>query len=126
MSTHNQLQEAHFELKLWINELLFFKQEIGLYENYLGGLANKNTSNEMFAQLEHFQNQFIRQKEVNDELRHELKAHENHLEALSELNSGDAEGQHHHSLKEKVSIFKKIYGELKEDFYRFAATWDKK
>ena len=32
------------------------------------------------AELEHFQNQYIRQREVIDVLRHDIKQHENFLE----------------------------------------------
>lgn len=121
------LTDLYFEQKVWVNELIFFKEEIKLFESRLEEVARKNTDKEMFRHLEHFQNQFIRQKEVIDELKHDIKAHENELEAFAK--SHDEIAFEHtrfadqSALREEVAIFKKLYGELKHDFMRFLVRW---
>ncbi|MBD0296390.1 MAG: hypothetical protein ICV84_14515, partial [Flavisolibacter sp.] len=45
-------------------------------------LLKKNNKKEVAAQVEHFQNQFIRHKEVIDELKHNLGVAERQLKAF--------------------------------------------
>ena len=77
-------------------------------------------------QIEHFQNQYIRQTEVIDELRHSVKQHENALEKQAR---DFAFGNDHHyyeehsGLKEEVEQFRKIYTELRKEFMRFHSRW---
>jgi hypothetical protein len=73
----------------------------------------------IMAKVEQFQNRFIRQREVLDELRHEIKQHENHLEQMDQPN-------HlllltHISLREEFNRFYDLYIELERDFDEFLA-----
>lgn len=73
----------------------------------------------MMARVEQFQNRFIRQKEVIDELRHEIKQHENHLEQMDQPT-------HlllltHIGLREQFNRFFELYVELELDFDEFLA-----
>lgn len=127
IKTKYHLHELHFELKVWVNELIFYKEEVSLYENRLEELVRKYTDRNMLAQLERFQNQFIRQKEVIDELKHEVKAHENILQQFAQTHN-EIELQHtlfeyHNKLKEDMITFKKLYTDVKNDFMRFAAQY---
>ena len=73
----------------------------------------------MMAKVEQFQNRFIRQREVVDELRHEIKQHENHLERKDEpthvllLN--------HVALRDQYNRFYDLFVELERDFDEFLA-----
>ena len=51
------------ENKEWTSNLSFYKDEIKIMENRLVEITSKNTSKEILAQVEHFQNQLIIQKE---------------------------------------------------------------
>jgi hypothetical protein len=71
------------------------------------------------ARVEQFQNRFIRHREVIDELRHEIKQHENHLELLDQPS-------HlllltHVGLREQYNRFYDLYIELERDFDEFLA-----
>lgn len=71
----------------------------------------------LMARVEQFQNRFIRQREVLDELRHEIKQHENHLEQMDQPT-------HlllltHIGLREQYSRFYELYIELERDFDEF-------
>jgi hypothetical protein len=63
------IADLHSDHKLWLNALGFYKQGVGLLENRLADIARRNTAQEVMAELEHFQNQYIRQKEVIDTVR---------------------------------------------------------
>ena len=67
------ITDLHNDHELWLNKLAFCKEEISILEHRMEEIAKRNTGYEVMAELEHFQNQYIRQREVIDELRHELK-----------------------------------------------------
>ena len=73
------VETLHFEHTLWSNELSFVEDELKIFEKRLEKLVNNLTDRDMMARLEHFQNQFIRQKEVLDQLRHDIKVHEQEI-----------------------------------------------
>ncbi|OYU97142.1 MAG: hypothetical protein CFE21_02290 [Bacteroidetes bacterium B1(2017)] len=73
----------------------------------------------LMARVEQFQNRFIRHREVIDELRHEIKQHENHLQQLDQPN-------HlllltHINLRDQFNRFYDLYIELERDFDEFLA-----
>lgn len=116
------LQDLHSDHRMWINALDFYKLEIGLLEKRLGSIAERNTGGEVMAMLEHFQNQYIRQREVIDELRHEIKQHENALER--EVLEHPVAVDHrlfddHNEKREAMMTFEKIYRELKDELMRW-------
>lgn len=80
----------------------------------------------MLAQLEHFQNQFIRHGEVIDQLQHEINVHEtdmnlHDLKHENVLNSSLAKG--HFEFRNKMDTQRKIYGDLKKDFFHFLSKY---
>ena len=124
VATENKvhMSDLHFELNLWLNELKFYKDEIKIFNQRLEDIVGRNTNKEVMQQLEHFQNQYIRQSEVIDELRHEVKQHENVLEKEVSDNPVATDRRYfedHTELRDQANQFKKIYKELKDEFMRF-------
>ena len=82
-STHTEkrvhISDLHSDHSLWLNALDFYKDEIAILEHRMEEIVKRNNTPEVMAELEHFQNQYIRQREVIDELRHDLNAHEHAL-----------------------------------------------
>lgn len=121
------LSDLHFEHKVWMNELGFFEDEILTFERRLEELARKNLAKrEVMVDLEHFQNQFIREKEVINELKHDTRMYEQYLSKTAEANPGAADQpayKDHADLRENMDTFRKIYADLKADFFRYAAKW---
>jgi hypothetical protein len=119
------VKKLHRENKVWKNELLFVADEIKIYESRLSELVMGDTTKDMLRSLEHFQNQFIREKEVIDQLKHDVKIHEHKLVEFVRNNVGDEELmiKVHYELKDRMETFRKIFGELKEKFYHFLAEW---
>ncbi|MBL7963235.1 MAG: hypothetical protein JNM31_05240 [Flavobacteriales bacterium] len=125
-ATHKHVGELHFEHLLWLNALRFYKDEIGIFERRMEEIVRRNSGQEVMAQLEHFQNQYIREREVIDELRHDIKEHENFLEKESKERPVALEHRlykDHAGLRDRYETFEKLYRELKYEFYHWAAKW---
>jgi hypothetical protein len=118
--------DLHFEHEVWAKELSFLKDEVAFFERRLGELVTKNTDKDMLAQLEQFQNRFIRQKEVNDELNHDINVHEDKLQqfieehpvAIDHVRFNDQA-----TLRDKMDTNRKIYADLKTEYFKFMAKW---
>lgn len=124
--THARLSDLHFEHTTWLNALTFYKEEIGIFERRLEEVTARNTSQEVRARSEHFQNQYIREREVIDELRHDITIHENSLE--KEVREHPVAVDHryfkdHGDLRDRMATFEKLYRELKGEFHRWVAQW---
>ena len=120
----DQFQE---ELQAWKHELSSVKQEIRHFEHRLEHMSTKNLPKELLAQIEHFQNSFICQKEVLDKLRHDLPDSRHKVEHIfkgllshrEEENGLDVHG----ILGDRMDTFRRIYEEVKVDFKRFESDW---
>ncbi|MCB0517561.1 MAG: hypothetical protein H6577_23050 [Lewinellaceae bacterium] len=120
------LSDFHFEHKLWMNELGFAGEEILIYEHYLEDLVKRHSEQEMLAALEHFQNQFIKEKEVMDILRHDIRASEHELVAFIQKHPESFDSfnlEDHRDLKDRMEQFRKIFGDLKARFFQFMLDW---
>lgn len=116
------LNELHFDHQLWLSEVLFYGYELSLYRKKLEGISFKNTAQEIKKQVEHFQNQFIIQKEQLDLLKHETVVHEQWLAQVAKENPIASDHRlftDHQATHEKINAFKKIYNDLKAEFNRF-------
>jgi hypothetical protein len=92
----------------------------------LEDIVRRNNKQEVMAELEHFQNRFIREREVIDELRHDIKQEENVLE--KELRDHPVAIEHryftdHTDLRDRFTIFEKLYRELKQEFQQWLGKW---
>lgn len=65
------INSLHHQETDWLRELEFYNQELSILNKRLGEVAAKNTSKEILARVEHFQNRFIVLKEQHDVLHHE-------------------------------------------------------
>jgi len=120
------LKDLHFEHRLYLNELKFYKEELEIFEHRLDELVKKYTTKKVLARLEQFQNKFIHQKEVIHDLKHRIKAHEKQLAYFAENHSIAVDHQHfkdHAALREEMIDYRKIFSELKESFLRYLAEW---
>jgi hypothetical protein len=121
------IPNLHFEYQQWMKELNFFKEAIKIFETHLEKVMNRNKALEITAQVERFQNQFIREKEVIDVLKHKLNGSEKQLagfvKELSGLGLQSIKMDNHPVLREDMKIFRKIFTELKNDFRRFTARY---
>jgi hypothetical protein len=123
---HIYLADLHFEHKVWLNEFDFFKDEIQIFSGRMTQLESRNNSADFSAAFESLQNRLIRQKEVLDELRHDVKIHEHNLASFAEEHPIAVDHvffTDHSDLRSKVTRFKELYTEFKDEFNRFSAKW---
>jgi hypothetical protein len=121
------LADLHFEHKVWMNEIAFYKTEINIFQERLEEIAKKYTGRDIQEQVEQFQNRFIIQSNEIDILVHKIKLIE-HKEALKgekiRYNIVDDKiYQDHDVLVDEMAQFVKLYKELKKDFYSFLVKW---
>jgi molybdenum cofactor biosynthesis enzyme MoaA len=120
------IDELHFENKLHLNQLNFYKQEIEIFKHRLEEIAAKNSKTEVTASVEQFQNQFIRQLEVNDELRHKINLHEKNLVEYAKENPVAVDHvlfENNDALGEEAKRYTELYTEMKNNFNRFLSEW---
>jgi len=118
------MADLHSDHQLWLNTLRFCKDETIIFNKRMEEIARRNTGREVLAELEHFQNRYIRENEVIDELRHDIKQHENHLEKFAmehPVASDHVLFTDHQDLRDRVQTFEKLYHELKGEFMRWLA-----
>ncbi len=123
MESTKYLSELHAEHLRWIELMHFYTDELASFSKRLAEVVMSNPRSEVKAEIEHFQNQFIRQKEVLDILLHDIKISEKKLEYKVSLTPDDPTERKRlldePKLREQVEIFTKIYTDLKEEFKLF-------
>ncbi|CAN5420370.1 hypothetical protein BH09BAC5_BH09BAC5_28520 [soil metagenome] len=113
------LHTVHTE---WLNKLAFYSDEIKVMKGRLEEIASKNNGKEIMAEVEHFQNQLIVQKENIDQTHHDIKAHENVIEANIDKNptaSDHRKLKDHPEMRDAVNSFEKVFNELRHEFNAF-------
>ena len=120
------IDELHFEHKLWTSKMRFYMDELSIFENRLSELVQRNTKVEVTSEIEHFQNQFIRQREVAEQLISKCNDHEKflanqakeHPVAIDHVLFTD-----HTKLRDEAEVYDKIYAELKTEFMNLLRKW---
>ena len=127
MESTVSIEQFRDELQSWKHELSSIKEEIRQFEQQLEKMANRTLPKDLLALVEHFQNQFICQKEVIDTLRHDLPDSRHKVENIfhhyrsdSQLGNWDSSTE---GLEGRMDTFRKIYIEIKQNFHRFESDW---
>lgn len=126
MESTVSIDQFHEVLQSWKHELTSFKHEIRHFERHLENLSSKNLPKDLLAQVEHFQNSFICQKEVIDKLRHDLPDSRHNVENIykRKIHHDDQEEVDAHTLLgERMDIFRRIYSDVRDDFKKFEDEW---
>lgn len=126
METKANIFDQHAENTDWTSRLNFYKDELRIMTSRLEELAEKNSSSDVLSQVEHFQNQFIIQRNNIDEALHAVKINEESLQ--EEVNANPVAVDHrsvdyHTSEKDMVESFEKNFNDLRGEFNEFASKW---
>lgn len=116
------LEYFHGDHSRWMKELEFARQEVMYFESRLEDLVNRITNRPILHELEQFQNRFIREQEVMDELRHRIKKEEHKLvQALKadKLTMEQFDLGSHLALGQHMVDFARLNGELRHAFNTF-------
>lgn len=118
------LGALHFDHKVWLNSLRFYREELFIFQRHLEQFVRTSALADAMAHVEQYQNKFIRQSEVMDELAHDIKQHDH---ALADQLSENAPSivyrpfGIHNELRERMEIFERLYMELKMEFRSWLA-----
>ena len=121
------LISMHFDHKMWLSKLSFAKDELPIYERLLGDLVLFYDDDKDFMRnVEHFQNQFIKEREVIDTLLHEVHVHEDVVLELAKDRPTHVYNKmikDHASMRDKMKTFDALFTDLRIEFKAFAAKW---
>ena len=111
--------DLRYDHNIWENELNFYKKELGIFESRLVEMLNRKPTRELLRELEQYQNQFIRQKEVVDNVNHKIHLYDDELKGIPAeimLTLDSNEITQHKELESDIKITRKLYFELRDRF----------
>ena len=110
----------------WLKTIAFYEGEFDILKERLLEIAQKNTGAAIMAQVEHFQNQFIIQRNNMDELKHRVREHDLLVSADAQQHSGKMDTGNdgvHKSIKEQFVSTESIINNLRQEFNQFLSKW---
>lgn len=118
------LTDAHANDLAWKNDLAFYKDDIIMLKKRLEEVSTKNSAKEIKMLVSHFENQLIINKEVIDQLLHDIGQRE--LQIAAEMKENSIAYEHrlnvrYAELNGKMSMYKKLFAEMKQSLNRFLA-----
>ncbi len=121
-----KIYTQHEENKEWLNKLLFYKDEIKVMQNRLAEVASKNTSKEVLAGVEHFQNQLLIQNTTIDNIKHGVNMSEDSL--VKEISGNEVAVDHrmvkdHTETREQITVFEKMFKDIKTELNNSLIKW---
>ena len=111
---------------IWLKGFGFYKDELDIMESRLADLATRNSTFEARQGVEHFQNQFIVQRNNIDELKHEVNLYVEKLGADAQQYGGRMESTmvaEHAALHEKYDEFERVMNILRHEFNEYLSKW---
>ncbi len=111
---------------IWLKGFGFYKDELDIMESRLAEIASRNTTFEARQGVEHFQNQFIVQRNNIDELKHEVNLYVEKLGVDAQQHGGRMESNMvagHAALHEKYEDFERVMNILRHEFNEFLSKW---
>ena len=124
--SNDNLTKVTAEHSEWLSGLDFYKEDILILEKRLLELGSRNGTFDMSRGIEHFQNQFLIQRNTIDELRHGIREHVSTFGRMVAADDASKEIPHHQmheSLKDGYLSFEKVMNELRHEFSEFLAKW---
>ncbi len=111
--------DLRYDHNIWENELNFYKKELGIFETRLVEMLKRKPSRDLLRELEQYQNQFIRQKQVVDNVNHKIHLYDDELKGIPAeimLTLDSSELTKHKELEGDIKITRKLYFELRDRF----------
>lgn len=124
--TYTNVSHCGTDHSHWLKDLDFYDEEMDTLEKRLLEIASKNNGHEVMAGVEHFQNQFIVQRNNIDQLQHDIHAHDKTVAIEAQEHAGKmklAEADHHIKLKDQFTSFEKVFNDLRHEFNGFLSKW---
>jgi len=113
------MDDLHFEHMVWKRQLEFSKEELEFFKRRLQEVSVRYSDSDIKKQVEHFQNQFIIQRDEIDRFLHDITIHEDALarEAKEHPIAVDHRLLNDHPKeRDRFETFQKLYSELKKQY----------
>jgi hypothetical protein len=118
--------DLHFEHENWQRELNFWEDELKSFRIRLEELVLRWTDQDVLAEIEKFQNQFMIQEKEFDALKDQIAMHEKNMAAHYEKNEDVLNKMfvnQHLAFREVLETERNLYYNLKKDFFRFMTKY---
>jgi hypothetical protein len=121
------VNELHFDQRLWINKIRLHKDELDILQENLDKMVKYSSNEEFMSEIEQYQNKIIVYREVADRLIKDYKILRNRIIELNGSAKGSEEGQKIDNanivLSNRASEFLNFLGDLKDNFLTFYTTF---
>ncbi len=110
----------------WLKGVEFYDTDLDTLEKRLMEIVSKNNTRDAMAGIEHFQNQFIVQRNNIDELRHSINEHAGKVAHGVQKHGEKMETElvwEHDGLRDEYMSFEKVMNELRHEYNLFLAKW---
>jgi hypothetical protein len=117
------LNYEHFD---WLKTIDFYKDDLSVLQKRLAEVSFKNTGKEVMADVEHFQNQIIVQRNNLEELSHGIYEHIHHVVEDSRVHAGKVAQplvEEHSQKKDEFQSLMHVIKGLRHEFNHFIAKW---
>jgi hypothetical protein len=118
--------DLHFEHENWQRELNFWEDELKSFRIRLEELVLRWTDQDVLAEIEKFQNQFMIQEKEFDAIKDQIAMHEKNMAAHYEKNEDVLNKMfvnQHLAFREVLETERNLYYNLKKDFFRFMTKY---
>lgn len=126
MTTKANIFDQHSENQNWLKSLEFYKEEISILNKRLQEVTGKNNAPDFLKEVEHYQNQFIVQRNNIDELAHSIKMNEKQIEKEVIANPVAVEHrkvESHETEADFLGYFEKNFAGLRTEYNKFLSKW---
>ncbi|MFM7176048.1 MAG: hypothetical protein ACKO0X_01345 [Bacteroidota bacterium] len=119
-----KIEVLHAEHREWLNKIDFYYDDLKIMRHRLEEVAARNTNKSLMAQVEHYQNQFVIQRNELDEMKHAINQSETTI-AENVAQNGTAVNRRSvaddQSMRERMSQFDKLFLQLRVELMSFLA-----
>ena len=119
-----KIEVLHAEHREWLNKIDFYQDDLKIMRHRLEEIASRNTNKSLLAQVEHFQNQFVIQRNELDEMKHAIHQSESNIaENISQ--NGTAVNRRSmpddQTMRDRMAQFEKLFLQLRVELMSFLA-----
>ncbi|CAL1521480.1 hypothetical protein [Chitinophaga sp. MM2321] len=120
MEITTQPTDLHQQINSWKEAVNDVRNDVKMMRERLEQIALSKAPREVMTKVEHFENRFLRQREVADEMFHDVKqCAKSILDEPLKVVHDDRPVCDYNTMQHRMEIFQKLFAELKDDFNHF-------
>lgn len=119
---HSAITQISSDHKVWLSSLEFYREELRRMNDQLLKFTTAPPTSGIWKKIEHFQNQFIIQRNSIDVLKHDLQRYADTLPADPShrpRREWSAQAEEKRSLRDQYESFERVMYGLKHEFRNF-------